>query len=44
MEDGLIDFLQLCTSCPLLFSISVHYLDDGNQNVLLKFTNDTDLG
>ena len=38
MEDGLIDFLQLC------ISISINYLDDGIQNVLLKFIKDTELG
>jgi len=44
MQDGLIDFLQLCIPCQLLFSISINYMDDGIQNILLKFTNDTEQG
>lgn len=41
MENGLIDFLQLCVLCSFLVSISINRLDGRMKNILLTFTNDS---
>lgn len=41
MENGLIDFPQLCVLCSFLVSISINRLDGRMKNILLTFTNDS---